>query len=124
LTQAPPTATYFAHLAEGRFMIQRSASTGEWIFYPRMLAPKSGATDLEWVAPSGFGTVYSTTVNRKRPPEPSLNLSIVELDEGPRLLTRVEGMAPEAVKIGLRVRAKVVDSPDGKIVVFMPEDAA
>lgn len=123
MTQAPPTRTYFAHLAEGRFMIQRSASTGEWVFYPRMFAPKSGATDLEWVAPSGGGTVYATTVKRMRAPEPSVNLAVVELDEGPRLLTHVQGVEPDAVTIGMRVTARVVDGIDGKIVVFVPEDA-
>lgn len=121
---APPTATYFAHLAEGRFMIQRSAGSGEWVFYPRMMAPVSGATDLEWVAPSGRGTVYSTTVARKRPPQQNSNLSIVELEEGPRLMTRVEGIAAEDVRIGMRVRARIVEGIDGKIVVFTPEDAA
>ncbi len=124
MTQAPPTQTYFAHLAEGRFMIQRSPSTGEWVFYPRMIAPKSGATDLEWVAPSGKATVYATTVKRQRAPEPNINISIVELEEGPRLMTHVQGIEPEAVKIGMQVTAQIVDGLDGKMLVFVPETAA
>lgn len=44
-----PQAMYERFLAEGRFMIQRSARTGEHVFYPRVSAP-SGASDLEWVA--------------------------------------------------------------------------
>ena len=122
--RTPPTATYFAHLEEGRFMIQRSASTGEWVFYPRVMAPGTGATDLEWTAPSGRGTVYATTINRKRPPEPNVNLSVIELDEGPRMLSRVEGIPAEEVRIGMAVRASIVDGPDGKIVVFVPEEQA
>jgi uncharacterized protein len=123
LTQAPPTATYFAHLAAGRFRIQRAKSTGEWVFYPRMFAPGTGACDLEWAEPSGFGTVYATTVKRVKPPAPDINIAIVELDEGPRLMAHVQGIAPEAVRIGMRVRARIVDGPDdNKIVVFGPED--
>ena len=123
MTQAPPTQTYFNYLNEGKFMLQHSPSTGEWVYYPRMVAPKSGATDLEWSEPSGLGTVYSTTVKRVRPPAPSVNIAVVELDEGPRLLTHVQGIEPDAVTIGMRVRAKIVDGPDEgqKIVVFEPE---
>ena len=123
MTQPPPTATYFEYIEQGRFMIQRSPSSGEWVFYPRMVAPRSGATDLEWAEPSGFGTVYAATVTRKRPPEPSASVVIVELDEGPRMMSRIDGIAPEDVKVGMRVRAKVADGKDGKLLVFVPEDA-
>lgn len=125
MTLAPPTKTYFDYLANGKFMIQRSPSTGEWVFYPRMVAPRTGATDLEWTAPSGFGTVYATTVKRMKPPAEDVSIAIVELDEGPRLMTHVQGIAPADVKIGMRVTALIVDGPDdGKIVVFQPEKAA
>ena len=124
MTQAPPTTTHFNYLADGRFMIQRSASTGEWVFYPRMVAPRSGATDLEWAEPSGLGTVYATTVKRMRPPTPDINIAIVELDEGPRMMTHVQGIPADTVAIGSRVRAKIVDGlDDNRIVIFEPESA-
>lgn len=41
-----PQQEYFAHLADGRFMIQRSRSSGEYVFYPRVAAPRTGAQDL------------------------------------------------------------------------------
>lgn len=125
MTQPPPTATYFNHLANGKFMIQHSPSTGEWVFYPRMIAPRTGAVDLEWVEPSGLGTVYATSVKRMKPPAENVNLAIVELDEGPRLMTHVQSIPAEDVTIGMRVRARIVDGPDdGKIVVFVPEKTA
>ena len=124
MTQPPPTQTFYQHLAEGKFLIQRSPSTGEWVFYPRMLAPKSGADDLEWTEPSGLGTVYATTVKRNKPPAPNVSIAIVELDEGPRMMTHVQSIPAEDVFIGMRVRAKIVDAPDeGKMVVFEPDSA-
>ena len=124
MTQAPPTTTYFNYLAEGRFMIQRSPSTGEWVFHPRMVAPRSGATDLEWAEPSGLGTVYATTVKRTKPPAPDINIAIVELDEGPRMMTHVQGIPADEVAIGIRVRARIVAGlDDNHIVVFEPEHA-
>ncbi|HEX5535954.1 MAG TPA: zinc ribbon domain-containing protein, partial [Sphingobium sp.] len=38
-----PEAEWRAHLAEGRFMIQRSRSTGGYVFYPRVAEPGTGA---------------------------------------------------------------------------------
>ena len=52
-----PEQEYLAHLAQGRFMLQRSASSGGYVFYPRVAEPGTGATDLEWVEASGRGVV-------------------------------------------------------------------
>jgi uncharacterized OB-fold protein len=89
-----------------------------------MLAPFTGETDLEWVEPSGLGTVFATTVMRKRAPEANLDPSIIELYEGPCMMSRVESLPAEEVKIGMRVRAKVIDGMDGKIVIFVQEERA
>lgn len=125
MTQAAPTSTYFRYLAEGRFLLQHSPSTDEWVYYPRMVAPQTGVTDMEWAEPSGLGTVYATTVKRMKPPAANVNIAIVELDEGPRMMTHVQGIAPEDVRIGMRVRARIVDGPDdAKILVFEPETGA
>ncbi len=114
-----PEAQWRAHLAAGRFMIQRSRSTGRHVFYPRVMAPGTGETDLEWVPASGKGTVYATTANRSR--EGSTNIAIVELAEGPRMMSRVEGMAAEAVTVGLQVKARIATLEDGTLnIVFDP----
>ena len=115
-----PEKEYFEHLAAGRFMIQRSRSTGGHVFYPRVAEPGTGATDLEWVEASGRGTVYSTTVIREKAPTPNYNLALIDLAEGPRLMSRVEGIAPEAVKIGMAVNAKLVAENEQTLVVFEP----
>jgi uncharacterized protein len=108
-----PEAQYRAFLAEGRFRIQRSRSTGQHVFYPRVAAPGSGATDLEWVDASGLGTVYAITVNRSK--EGSYNIALVTLDEGPRLMSRIDGV--ETVAIGTRVKARIV-AGEAPVVVF------
>ena len=115
-----PEKEYFEHLAAGRFMIQRSRSTGGHVFYPRVAEPGTGATDLEWVEASGSGTVYSTTVIRQKPPAANYNLALIDLAEGPRMMSRVEGVAPEAVKIGMAVKARLVTDNEQTMVVFDP----
>jgi len=109
-----PEAQFKAYLAEGRFMIQRSRSTGRHVFYPRVAAPGSGETDLEWVPASGEGTVYSITVNRTR--EGSYNIALVDLAEGPRLMSRIEGA--ETAPIGTRVKARIASIEGEPALVF------
>lgn len=106
-------------------MIQRGVKTGTYVYFPRTVAPSTGEA-LEWVEASGLGTVYATTTVRKRPPDPSLNVALVDLDEGPRMMTHVENIDPEEVKIGMRVKASIrpCTAPgtdeDIWIVVFQP----
>jgi uncharacterized OB-fold protein len=113
-----PDAEFRAFLVEGRFMVQRSKSSGVHVFYPRAVAPGTGARDLEWVPASGRGVVYSTTVVRKKPPEPSYNVALIDLAEGPRMMSRVEGLDPAAVAIGMAVQARIVDQDGEPVVVF------
>lgn len=118
-----PEQDYLRFLAEGRFMIQRSRSSGRHVFYPRVAEPVTGVTDLEWVEASGRGTVHATTVVRQRPPTPSYNVALIDLAEGPRMMSRVQGIPPEAVEIGVAVRAKIIVEDGKPLVVFEPEGA-
>jgi hypothetical protein len=62
------------------------------------------------------GVVYATTVVH-RPEEAPYNVCLVDLDDGVRVMGRVDGLAPQDVKIGLRVQARTGD--DG-ITVYDP----
>ena len=120
MSDIKPEAQYQQFLAEGRFMIQRCASSGNYVFYPRVAEPHTGATDLEWTEASGHGTVYSTSVVRQKPPTPNYNVALIDLAEGPRMMSRVVGIAPEAVRIGMAVTAKIITDSEAAVVVFEP----
>ena len=122
-TLLQPDKQYQEFLAQGRFMIQRSRVSGRSFFYPRVAEPGTGCTDLEWYAPSGLGTVYAVTVIAPRPPTAPYNVALIDLDEGARMMSRVEGVPPEQVRIGMAVRARITREADGAIVVFDPVDA-
>jgi uncharacterized OB-fold protein len=115
-----PEADYFRLLGEGKFMLLRSKETGNVFFHPRVAEPLTGCTDLEWVAASGLGTVYATSVMHQRDPANNYNVALIDLAEGPRMMSRVEGIAPEAVKIGMHVKAKIVQDNGRALVVFTP----
>jgi uncharacterized protein len=114
-----PEAEWRAHLAEGRFMIQRSRASGEHVFYPRIAQPGSGADDLEWVEASGRGLVHAATVVRKKEPADSYNVVLVDLEEGPRLMSRIDGAGE--IAIGMPVVARIDADADGvPLLVFVP----
>lgn len=117
-------AQYRAALDEGRFLIQRCAGCGSHVFFPRSVCPHCSSERLDWVEPKGTGTVYSTTTVRRKPEAGGdYDVSLIDLDEGVRMMSRVEGVPPAQVKIGMRVRARVVKNGSAGLVVFDAEDA-
>ena len=94
------------------------------MFFSRRVCPYTGSTALEWRIASGLGTVYSTTTVHPVEGKP-YNVALIDCDEGFRLMSRVEGIEPQDVKIGLRVRLRVQpavgDEPPQP--VFIPADS-
>jgi uncharacterized OB-fold protein len=119
-----PEAEYQAFLREGRFMLQRSAASGEHLHFPRIVQPGSGRADLEWVEPSGRGTVYSYTIVRNRAPAEDYVIALIDLDEGVRLMSRVTGCSVAAVAIGMLVVAHVGEVDGVPAVLFSPQQGA
>jgi uncharacterized OB-fold protein len=68
-----------------------------------------------------MGTVYATTVNHPRDGAP-YNVALIDLDEGFRMMSRVEDIEPQAVKVGLRVKLRIHPGQGGEapLPVFVP----
>ena len=108
-----------AALAEGRFLVQKCDDCGQHIYFPREVCPHCGSDAVQFVSPSGQGTVYAVTTVRRKPADGGdYNVSLIDLDEGPRLMSRVDNLKPDEVKIGQRVSARVVVADDKGVVVF------
>jgi uncharacterized OB-fold protein len=117
-----PDAVYRANLAAGKFALQICAACGgKPVFPPRAICPHCGSTDLRWQAASGAGSVYSTTVVRDRPENGGdRNIALIDLAEGARLMSRVEGLPPDQVTIGMTVTARIAKTDGGPLLVFDP----
>lgn len=104
-------------------MIYRCTDCGLWLHPPKPVCRRCLSRSVGPVAVSGNGTVYSYTVNHQ-PWMPGLEvpytLAIVELDEDPalRLTTRLTGVAPDAARIGLRVRVVFEQHEDVWLPLF------
>jgi hypothetical protein len=101
-----PLAVYQAGLERGELVYQWSPEVKRAVFYPRLICPFTGSDRLEWRMSAGFGTVYATTVTHPREGA-AYNVALIDCDEGFRMMSRVEGVAPQAVQIGMRVRFRV-----------------
>ena len=69
------------------------------------IAPSRLSDRFEWKAISGRGTVYSTIVfhqvyNRAFAGDVPYNVSLIQLEEGPRMFSNVVGVDPQEVKVG------------------------
>lgn len=112
-------AQHVAELDAGRFLIQHCAACGKHIYFPREVCPHCGSVALALVEPKGTGTVYATTtVRRKADAGGDINVSLIDLDEGVRLMCRVANLKPDDVKIGQRVKSRVQMIDGHGVVVF------
>ena len=101
-----PLAVYQQHLAQGELAYQWDSQSGRAVFYPRVAGPGTGNRELEWRVSGGLGTVYATTVVHPREGEP-YNVCLIDIDEGFRMMSRVRGIAPSDVRIGMRVKVAI-----------------
>lgn len=123
-----PTGILARHqqaLDEGRFLIQHCSACSRHVYFPREVCPHCGALGPALVAPGGGGTVHAVTTLRRKPDlGGDYHVCLVDLDEGVRLMSRVEGVAADALRIGQRVRARVQVQAGKGMVVFDLETAA
>jgi uncharacterized OB-fold protein len=110
-----PTVVYQQMLGQGALGYQRCEACEQVVFYPRVLCTACGSDALTWHASQGRGSVYSTTTVRVRNGD-DYNVSLVDLDEGFRMMTNVVDLAPSEVSIGQRVQVVFRAQDDGVVL--------
>ena len=115
-TPTPTSQAFWDAAGTGKLAYPRCPACSTWHNYARPWCTRCLHEPLELVPVTGFGTVYSATAVH-RPPSPSFAsvtpyaYSLVDLDEGIRVITMVTGCPPEEVVAGMRVVA-TIDRPD------------
>src|SRR2546427_2406651 len=93
-------------------LLQRCRACGAYVFYPRAACPRCLGAELEWRRASGRGRLHTFTVvhrgARNFPLPAPYVLAIVELDEGPRMMTNLVGIVPDPAKIAIGMAVEVV----------------
>jgi uncharacterized OB-fold protein len=126
---SPESKPYWDALREHRLIVPTCKTCSHTWFPPTLLCPTCNSDDIGWRESSGRGKVYSYVVfhrvyHRGFAAEVPYIVALIELDEGPRLLSNVIGVTPEKVSCDMRVRVVYEDITDSKTLPkFIPDDA-
>src|SRR5690349_16918480 len=89
----PETQHFWEGCKVGELRLQRCRDCAQAYFPPRPFCPKCTSRAVEVFAASGRATLYSYVINHRPPPwlkeapkEPQ-SIAVVELAEGPRMMT-------------------------------------
>ena len=111
------SAPYWQAAHEGRLDIPLCGDCGKHHFYPRAICPYCHSDNLNFDTVSGRGEVHTFTIAR-RPAGPAFAddvpyvVALIELEEGPRMMSRIQTDDPEKVHIGAKVEETFVKASD------------
>jgi uncharacterized OB-fold protein len=97
------TDAFFEGAAADRLVIQRCDQCGRWFAPDATGCADCGVEDLDWAEASGDAVVVSWTVVHS-PGGETAPLALVELEEGPWMYARLEGVEAPREELPLRVR--------------------
>jgi uncharacterized protein len=123
------TEPFWAAARDRRLLIKRCADCGAPHFYPRPFCPRCWSANVSWEEASGDAVLYTWSVVHQNdlPPFPErvpYVAAVVDLAEGPRLMTNVVECDPGALAVGMALRVAYEDRTDEVTVpVFTPAPA-
>lgn len=122
----PETRPFWDGCAAGELRIQRCLDCRRPYFYPRTVCPSCGSVNVEWFTASGRATLYSYVINH-RPArgfedEGPYAIAVVELEEGPRMMTNIVGLpnTPEALTLDMPLQVRFEQRGEISLPVFGP----
>jgi uncharacterized protein len=124
----PEAAEYWAGLAAGDLRIQRCSACQTAFFYPRRACPECWSEDVRWIVASGRATLYSYVIIHRAAPEWTGDVpyvvAIVEIQEGPRMMSNIVGVppVPENLQLDMPLAVRYVVRDGRTLAVFGPGD--
>ncbi len=99
---------YWDGLRDRKLLMPRCDACGKYWFPPSLLCPHCNATKWTWTSTSGHGRIFSYVVyHRVYHPgfadEVPYAVAVIELDEGPRMISNVIGIVPDKLVCDMRV---------------------
>ena len=125
---SPETRPFWEAARRHELSLPKCRACGALHYYPRGACPKCLSGDLTWERVSGKGSLHTFTIvhrGQKGFPVPTpYVLAVVELAEGPRMMSTLIDVDPAAVKIGMAVEVVFRDVSDAiALPLFKPEGA-
>lgn len=124
----PETRHFWEGTAAGELRLQRCTACEHVYFPPRPFCPQCASRDVRVFAASGRATLYSYVINHRPAPgfEDPHSIAVVELEEGPRMMTNVVGcpQTPEALVLDMELEVTFEElSDDITLPLFRPGSA-
>jgi uncharacterized OB-fold protein len=115
---APESVPYWEAAKQHRLELPRCNSCRKFWFPPSQSCPHCLTADFSFLPVSGRGKVFSfVTYHRVYHPafeqDVPYVVALVELEEGPRLLTNIVGVTPDKVACEMPVKVVFDDMADG-----------
>ena len=104
---SPTEQPFYDACADGTLVLQRCQSCGHVLFYPRTHCDACQSEQLLWETASGAGTIASYTVVRRGVSldfEAPYVIALIDLAEGPRMMSQIIDADLDAVAVGLSVK--------------------
>ena len=122
----PETAIYWEGCRKHELRIQHCSECGYYQFYPRIICTRCMSRQLEWVQAEGCGQVLSYTTITRPVSEAYADdvpyvVALIQLNEGPTMMSNVIHCDPEQIEIGMPVKVVFEDwSEEITIPKFCP----
>ena len=117
----PETQHFWDGTQAGELRLQRCDSCAHVYFPPRPFCPSCASRKVSIFKASGKGFLYSYVINH-RPAAPGFTppyaIAVVELAEGPRMMSNITHVDTADVRVGLPVACYAVRVADGIGVPF------
>jgi uncharacterized protein len=122
----PETKHFWDGTALGELRLQRCRDCRSMYFPPQPYCPRCAGDQVDVVGASGRGFLYSYVISHLAAPgfEAPYVIGVVELEEGPRLLTNIVDVAPEADHLPLDLPVEAVYQTVGDVALplFRPRN--
>lgn len=115
----PETAHFWAGTAAGELRLQRCRGCDRAYFPPQPTCPHCAGDDIEIVRSSGRGSLHGYVITHRAAPgfTAPYVIAVVELEEGPRLLTNLVDVAPDPAALTLDLPVEVTFTPVDDVVL-------
>jgi uncharacterized OB-fold protein len=121
-------APFWEACARRELVLPLCTACGEFFFYPRTLCPGCGSRAIEWRPVSGRGRLHAFCIHHHSPlpafrDKVPFVTALVELDEGPRMMSLLSGVEPDpaAIRCEMPLRVDFAEGDDGRLLpVFVP----
>ena len=119
--------SFYDFLVKRKLMGSRCSKCNTLFVPPRPLCPRCGSVKLSWVELSGKGKLATFTVVHVGPAELASEtpyvVGVVELDEGPKVSSRITGVdanKPESIRIMIPMAVDFIIKGEKAVLGFHP----